>query len=105
MDLLSRNAGVGASELKNPEKGKVLSLFIRLIPSTVCMMFTVSIMISTRDNLTAGAIIECILKLATLPIIGLRGYTAGYEYVTKSETAWLQTKTNLLDAFLDEKMS
>ena len=105
MDLLSRNAGVGASELKNPEKGKVLSLFIRLIPSTVCMIFTVSIMISTRDNLTAGAIIECILKLATLPIIGLRGYTAGYEYVTKSETAWLQTKTNLLDAFLDEKMS
>ena len=69
------------------------------------MIFTVSIMISTRDNLTVGAIIECILKLATLPIIGLRGYTAGYEYVTKSETAWLQTKTNLLDAFLNEKVS
>ena len=105
MNLLSRDVRSGASELKNPEKWKVLSLFIRMIPSTVCMIFTVSVMISTRDNLTVGAIIECILKLATLPIIGLRGYTAGYEYVTKSETAWLQTKTNLLDAFLNEKVS
>ena len=67
------------------------------------MLFTVSIMISTKDNLTAAGIIEALLKLSTLPVIGLRGYVQGYEYVTVSEIGWLDVKSRLLDAFLEDR--
>ena len=87
-------------ELTNPEKGRVLSMIIKLIPSTVCTLFTISVMISVKDNLTAAGVIEALLKLSTLPIIGLKGYSGGYEYVTVSEVAWINTKCRLLDAFI-----
>lgn len=88
------------SELKNPESRRLINMMIRLIPSTVCMLFTVSVMISAKDNLTAAGIIEALLKLSTLPVIGLKGYAAGYEYATESEIAWLEIKSRLLSSFL-----
>ena len=90
----------GASELKNPEANRLLNMILKLIPSTVCMLFTVSVMISVKNNLTASSIIEAILKLSTLPVIGLKGYSGGYEYVINHETAWLDTKCRLLESFL-----
>ena len=92
--------GKRSDELTNPEKGRVLSMIIKLIPSTVCTLFTISVMISVKDNLTAAGVIEALLKLSTLPVIGLKGYSGGYEYVTGSEIAWINTKCRLLDAFL-----
>lgn len=88
------------SELKNPETSRLLNLLLKLIPSTVCMIFTVSVMVSIKDSMTASGVIEAILKLSTLPIIGLKGYSGGYEYVTSNEIAWLDTKCRLLDSFL-----
>ena len=64
------------------------------------MIFTVSVMISLKDNMSAASVIEALIKLSTLPIIGLKGYSAGYEYVTESEIEWIETKTRLLDSFL-----
>lgn len=92
--------GKRSDELTNPEKGRVLSMIIKLIPSTVCTLFTISVMISVKDNLTAAGVIEALLKLSTLPVIGLKGYSGGYEYVTGSEIAWINTKCRLLDAFV-----
>lgn len=87
-------------ELRNPEAYRITRMLIRLIPSTVCMLFTVSIMISLKDNMTAAGIIEALIKLATLPIIGLKGYAGGYEYATVDEIGWLRTKARLLESFL-----
>ena len=87
-------------ELKNPESCRLTNMILRLVPSTVCMLFTVSLMISIRENMTAAAVIEALIKLSTLPIIGLKGYSGGYEYVTESESKWLETKTRLLDSFI-----
>ena len=98
---LMSSDGRSVSELRNPESHRLLNMSLRLIPSTVCMLFTVSIMISTKDNLTAAGIIEALLKLSTLPVIGLRGYVQGYEYATVSEIGWLDVKSRLLDAFLE----
>ena len=92
--------GKRSDELTNPERGRVLSMIIKLIPSTVCTLFTISVMISVKDNLTAAGVIEALLKLSTLPVIGLKGYSGGYEYVTGSEIAWINTKCRLLDAFV-----
>lgn len=89
-------------ELKNPESYRLLHMIIKLIPSTVCMFFTISVMITVRDNLTAAGVIEALIKLSTLPIIGLKGYAAGYQYATEREKSWLEVKTRLLDLFLND---
>lgn len=101
--LLTKDAHTHESELKNPEASKLLSMLIRLIPSTVCMIFTVSVIVYAKDDMSFGSVLESIIKLSTLPVIGLRGYAAGYEYTTGQEIAWLKTKASLLDAFLKGK--
>ena len=88
------------SELKNPESYRLTQSLLKLIPSTVCMIFTVSVMISVKENMTAAGVIEVLLKLSALPVIGLKGYAAGYEYATESECGWINIKSRLLDAFL-----
>ena len=88
------------SELKNPERDKLMVSLMKLIPSTVCMIFTVSVIISVKENMTVSGIIEILLKLSTLPIIGLKGYAAGYEYSTESECDWINVKSRLLGAFI-----
>lgn len=100
--LLANDRRGGNGELTNPEKGKIPKLLIRLVPSTFCMIFTVSVMLSAKDGLTAPAVIEGIVKLLTLPIIGLRGYSSGYAYAKGSLLSWVETKSRLLGAFLAE---
>jgi translation elongation factor EF-G len=90
-------------ELKNPKNQHIVHMLIRLIPSTVCMIFTVSVMISLKDNMTVAGVVEALLKLSTLPIIGLKGYAAGYEYATESERGWLDIKSRILGSFLADK--
>ena len=87
-------------EIKNPRRGKLTRLLIKLIPSTLCLLFTVSMMISAKDGIDAGGIISGIVKLSTLPMIGLKGYSAGYLFATESETVWLDTRSRLIEAFL-----
>ena len=93
----------GISELKNPERGKLFSLIVKLIPTTLCMAFTVSMMITAKGGLDAGAVISGIVKLSTLPIIAMRGYVQGYRYATESLLRWLETKEKLLGAFIADK--
>jgi hypothetical protein len=64
------------------------------------MLFTVSIMLGVKDGMTAEFILESILKLSTLPIIGLRGYSQGYAYAKGELTLWLETKTRLIEGYL-----
>ena len=97
--LLS-GVGVQESELRDPKSLHLYRMILKLIPSTVCMLFTVSVMISTKDNLSVAGIIGIILKISTLPVIGLKGYSGGYEYATEEEKSWLETKTSLLSSFL-----
>lgn len=87
-------------EIKDPKNGKILRLLIGLLPTTLCTFFTLSVMLQTKDEMTAATVLEAILKLSCLPIIGLRGYSEGYSYTTERERDWLKAKTRLLNAFL-----
>ncbi len=98
--LLSTQNAHSKSELESPEKSKHLRMILKLIPTTVCMTLTVSVVLSAKDNMTATTVIDGIFKLASLPIIGLRGYAAGYFYARHSLPLWLDTKSRLLDAFI-----
>ena len=88
------------SELSNPERSKLIYMLLKLIPTTVCMIVTVSVMLSTKQNLNAATVIDGIFKLSSLLIIGFRGYSSGYNYTKRTLPIWLDTKSRLLDAFL-----
>jgi hypothetical protein len=90
------------SELESPEGRKLISLILRLIPSTVCMTVTVSVALSAKDGLTPADVLEGILKLSALPMIGFKGYSAGYVYSKHTAAAWLETKARIIEGFIAE---
>lgn len=100
--LLCRERWQRRSELENPERKKILSLFLKLIPSTLCMTVTVSVMLTAKDGLSATDILNGILKLSSLPMAAFRGYSAGYVYSKNSLSLWLETKANILESFITQ---
>lgn len=100
--LLSWGRSSSRSELENPERRKIPILLLKLIPSTVCMTVTLSVMLSAKDGLTPTDVLNGILKLSALPLVGFKGYSAGYSYVKQSVSLFLETKANILDDFLNK---
>ena len=100
--LLSGKSCARRSELEDPRKRKIPMLIFKLIPSTVCMMITVSVMLSAKEGLTATDVLNGILKLSALPLIGFKGYSAGYSYVKHDVALFLETKANILESFTNK---
>ncbi len=100
--LLSNEKSHKRSELADPERSKLGIMLLRLLPTTLCMLLTVSVMLSAKENLNAAAVIDGLFKLSSLPIIGFKGYSSGYNYAKRTMPAWLDTKARLLDAFLNK---
>jgi hypothetical protein len=100
--LLSREHTKSKSELSNPEIFKLIKLAVKLVPTTICMLLTVSVIPSVKEGLSFSTVVEGILKLSSLPVIAFRGYSAGYFYVRRSKCLWIETKTRLLEAFIKE---
>lgn len=88
-------------ELSDPTERRTLGLVVRLIPTTICTLFTASMVITAKAGLTPSVIIEGIVKLGCLPIIGLRGYAQGYAYAREALVGWCESKTRLLTSFLE----
>ncbi len=97
--LLSTKKGF-STEIKNPRGPKLIGLCVRLIPTTVCTLFTASVMLGVKDGLGTTEIIEGLVRLCPLPVVALRGYSQGYTYVSEREVEWIKTKSRLLEAFL-----
>ena len=100
--LLAEKSRV-AGEIKNPRGPKLIGLCVRLIPTTVCTVFTASVVLGLKDGLGAAEIIEGLVRLCPLPIVALRGYSQGYTYVTEAEVSWMKTRCRLLEAFFKER--
>lgn len=98
--LLSSAKHSSVCEPRNPEPMKFISMIVKLIPTTICTFFTASVILTTKDNLTASVVIDGLMKLSTLPIVGFRGYTAGYSYVKNQKAAWIEGKARILESFL-----
>lgn len=97
--LLCRSTSGTRSELESPQRLKAAKMAVGLLPTTLGMCITVSVMLTMKDGLTAESVIEGLLKLATLPIVGFRGYSSGYAHVRTHGIAWLETKTRILRTF------
>ena len=89
--------------MRDPESTRLLCSFLRLLPMTACSLFTVSVMLTAKDGMNAADAIEAVIKIASLIIVGLRGYLAGYRYERVTVPLWLESRSRLLDAFLKEK--
>ena len=101
--LLSKERGRTKSELCDPSKEKHLKMLLQLIPTTLCMLVTVSIVLSTKEGLGTAEIFEGIMKLSTLPIVGIRGYLSGLTYSKETRVGWLDVRSRLLMAFLSSE--
>lgn len=101
--LLSGARTRGAPPLDHPTARKLISLLLGLLPSTLCMLFTVSMIITPRADMDTAAIISGIVKLSTLPMIGMRGYSSGYEYARGRECELMEAKRDILEAFLAKR--
>ena len=100
--LLSKERSAGRSELCDPAREKHIKMLLQLIPTTLCMLVTVSIVLSAKEGLGTVEICEGIMKLSTLPAVGIRGYLAGLSYTKETRVGWLQVRSKLLEAFLSE---
>ena len=98
--LLSESRTSAKSELEDPRTRKIFTSFINLIPSTICMVLTVSVVFSAKGDLGIADVILGLVKLSALPLIGFRGYTSGYSYVKERKSVWIETKARLLDGFV-----
>ena len=98
--LLSKGRFSTKSELQSPEGRKRVKMLLKLIPTTLCMTVTVSVILTTKEGLTASGVIDGIFKLASLPIIGFKGYASGYNYTKKTIPLWLDAKARLIEAFI-----
>lgn len=101
--LLSRSGGTARADVVNPRGKKLLGAMASLIPSTICMIFTVSVILTTKENMTVSTVIDSIIKLSALPIIGLKGLLDGYGFARETQSGWLNTKARLLESFLGEQ--
>ena len=98
--LLNNERSGKRSELSSPEGHKLFSMITRLIPTTVCTIFTVSVMLTAKDELSASVVIEGILKISALPIIGFKGYISGYKYARGLKRSYLDTKSRIIEEFI-----
>lgn len=89
-------------ELKNPKRTKYPALILRILPSTVCMIFTVSVVLTFKE-MSAQSIVEALVKLSTIPVAAFRGYAGGYNYKKLEELPYTESKIRLLRGFLDDK--
>ena len=101
-DLLSQGKPKNRGELYNPEPRARIKMLLNLLPTTVCMLVTVSVMLSLKESLGPAEIFEGLMKLSALPIIGARGYICGFNYAKDVRASWLETKSRLLVGFLDK---
>ena len=91
------------NELANPRRRKIIDAILSLIPSTVCMIFTVSVILTAKENMTVSTVIDGIVKLSALPIVGFKGMLDGFRFAKDDKSAWLEAKARLLESFIDRR--
>ena len=77
-----------------------MSGLVRILPSVLCTLLTVGVMIDLKDGFSLRMVLEGILKLSALLSMGFRGYLFGVHYISEVLTPYHKVREKLLDAFL-----
>ena len=99
--LMSRGKRGTEAELSNPARRKMRDAVASLIPSTVCMVFTVSVILTAKEDMTLSTVIDGIVKLSALPVIGFKGMMDGFRFAREDKACWLETKARLLESYIE----
>ena len=102
-ELLTRERASSKGGLQNPESSKFIRMILKLLPTTLCTVVTVSVMLTTKDDMSPATVIDGLFKLSALLIIGFKGYASGYNYTRYVIPTWLDTKSRLIEAFLKKQ--
>ena len=102
-ELLFFDEGKVASFTERPSARMRLRGILKIIPSILCTILTVGVMIEIKDGFSLALLIEGVLKLSALLSMGLRGYLAGVGYVNTVLFPFHKVRQKLLDAFLREQ--
>ncbi len=92
-------------ELTNPGRRKLFDALTSLVPSTVCMVFTLSVILTAKDDMTLSTVIDGLVKLSALPIVGFKGMLDGFRFAKDDKSGWLETKARLLESFIEERQA
>ena len=101
--LLSGEYGKKGKELTPPTRSKAIAAVIKLLPSSICMLFTASLVLTAKSGLSASMIIEGVLKLSALPLVGIKGYAQGFSYARTSRAEWMRARASILEDFIEKK--
>ena len=101
--LLGGDGNGRRSELADRTRFKTLRMAVKLLPTMVFTCVTVSVILTLKDGLSAATVIESIVKLSSLPVIGFRGYAAGYSHVKNAVLPRIDTRRRLLEAYIGER--
>ena len=101
--LMSHSHSRIDGELTDPKRRRLINALLSLIPSTLCTVFTVSVILTAKEDMSLSAVIDSLLKLSALPIIGFKGMIDGYRFAREDKSAWLESKARLLETFIQTK--
>lgn len=101
--LMSGSHNSLCGELTDPKRRKLMDALVSLIPSTLCTVFTVSVILTAKDDMSLYGVINSLVKLSALPIVGFKGMMDGFRFAREDKSAWLETKARLLSSFADTK--
>lgn len=100
--LLSGSRFNSSTELSNPKRRKIFDALTSLIPSTLCMVFTVSVILTAKENMSLSTVIDGIVKLSALPIVGFKGMLDGFSFARDEKSGWLEAKARMLESFIKD---
>ena len=76
---------------------------LRILPSVLCTLLTVAVMIDLKEGFSLRLVFEGVLKLSALLSMGLRGYLAGVQYVNEALIPYHKLREKLLESFLKKR--
>ena len=83
-------------------RGHLLGV-MRILPSVLCTLLTVGVVLDLKDGFNLRLLLEGVMKLCALMSMGLRGYLAGVHYVSDTLTPYHKIREKLLTAFLAKR--
>jgi hypothetical protein len=69
------------------------------------MVFTLSVILTAKDDLTLSTVIDGLVKLSALPIVGFKGMLDGFRFAKEDKSGWLETKARLLESFVEQSQA
>lgn len=99
-ELLFFDEGKVAGFTERPNVRARLRGICKIIPSILCTILTIGVMIEVKDGFSLSLLMEGTLKLCALLSMGLRGYLAGVGYINHTLLPFHKVREKLLDAFL-----